>query len=121
MFSLSDRMEMLKEATKKYGDAITFDSFEGLLADYMIQKKANVVLRGLRALSDFDFEFEMALANRELAPEVETLFMMSSHEFIYLRATLANEIARLGGDVSKYVPPHVEKRLKEFYQVCNNQ
>ena len=77
-FSLEERLAMLKEATVQYSPAIEFDCFEGLLVDYMRQKKANVLLRGLRALSDFDFEFEMALANRGLAPEVETIFMMSS-------------------------------------------
>lgn len=112
-FSLEERLAMLKEATVQYSPAIEFDCFEGLLVDYMRQKKANVLLRGLRALSDFDFEFEMALANRGLAPEVETIFMMSSQEHIFLRASLVKEIARLGGDISQYVPPCIEKYLKQ--------
>ncbi|MBD3268071.1 pantetheine-phosphate adenylyltransferase [bacterium] len=116
LFPLHDRLEMIKEATREYSSVIEFDTFEGLLVDYMIHKQANVVLRGLRALSDFDFEFEMALANRALAPNVETIFMMSSQDYIYIRATLVNEIARLGGDISHYVPPCIERRLKEYYK-----
>lgn len=115
LFPLEERRAMLLEATAHFGNAVTVDAFEGLLVHYMEQKKASVVLRGLRALSDFDYEFEMALANREMAPTIETIFMMSSQEHIFLRASLVKEISRLGGRISHYVPPCVERRLNEYF------
>jgi pantetheine-phosphate adenylyltransferase len=113
LFSIEERLSMLKESTVKYSDVIEYDSFDGLLVHYMKQRNSNVILRGLRAVTDFDYEFEMALTNRGLASNIETIFMMSSQEYIYLRASLVKEIALLGGDIRKYVPECVERRLRE--------
>ena len=114
-FSTSERMEMLKESTKNMNGHIEIDSFNGLLADYMKIKKSKVVLRGLRAVSDFEYELEMALTNRHLNEEAETMFLTPSEKYIYLRASTVRQIAKLNGDVSAFVTPNVEKRLKEHY------
>ncbi|MBZ0255780.1 pantetheine-phosphate adenylyltransferase [bacterium] len=115
IFSTDERMEMLRESTQNMNGHIEVDSFNGLLADYMQIKKAKVVLRGLRAVSDFEFELEMALTNRHLNEEAETMFLTPSEKVIYLRASTVRQIAKLNGDVSAFVTPNVEKRLTEHY------
>jgi pantetheine-phosphate adenylyltransferase len=116
LFSLEERMELLRETALHISDRVEVDSFEGLLVDYFRQKKATAVLRGLRAVSDFEFEFEMALTNRRLCEEVDTIFLTPAEEFFFLRSSTVKEVAKLGGDVSSFVPSVVEKRLKEKYQ-----
>ncbi len=115
VFSTEERMEMLKESTRNMDGEIEVDSFNGLLADYMTVKKAKVVLRGLRAISDFEYELEMALTNRHLNEEAETMFLTPSEKYIYLRASTVRQIAKLKGDVSAFVTPNVEKRLAQHY------
>jgi pantetheine-phosphate adenylyltransferase len=110
-FSLAERVEMLKESLVKYKN-IEVESFDGLLVAYARKKKANIIVRGLRAVSDFDYEFQMALTNRKMAPEIETLFFMTDYKYSYLSSSFVNQIAHLGGDISELVPAPVVKRLR---------
>lgn len=110
-FSLDDRVKMLEEAVKGI-KAVVVDSFDGLLVDYARKMKASAIVRGLRAVSDFDYEFQMALTNRRMNPEVETIFMMTDYKYSYLSSSFVKQIARLGGDISSFVPKCVEKKLK---------
>ena len=116
LFSHNERVELVKEVVDQLGlSNITADHFSGLLADYMRRKKAIAVIRGLRALSDFEYEFQMALANRKIYPQFETVFLMPSEQFIYLSSSMVKEIAQNGGDISQFVPPVVEEALyKKF-------
>ena len=110
LFSVEQRLELLKKAVAgKKG--VTVDSFEGLMVDFAQEKKIGIIIRGLRATSDFDYEFQIALTNRQLASDIDTMFMMPSEKHFYLSSRLIKEISRLGGDVSKFVPPFVEKAL----------
>ncbi len=116
LFSLEERIDMLRETTRKYGHAVQVDSFDGLLVDYLVEKKAVAYIRGLRAVSDYEYEFEMAMTNRRLVPEVETVFFAPSEDFTFLRASTVKEVAKLGGNISSFVPPYVEQYLKEKFQ-----
>lgn len=111
-FSLNERVEMAREVL---GDLRNVEvvGFGGLLIDFVRQHGARVVLRGLRAVSDFEYEFQLAGMNRNLYPEMETIFLTPSEQHMFISATLVREIATLGGDVSKFVHPAVERRLKE--------
>lgn len=109
-FSLEDRVEMAKEVLAPYKNAEVC-SFEGLLMDFLHERKAKVILRGLRAASDFEYEFQMAGMNRNLFPEVETVFLTPSEQYMFISATMVREIAILGGDVSKFVQPSICERL----------
>lgn len=111
-FSVEERVEML-EAVLGDKPGIRVTSFDGLLVNYAREIGANVVIRGLRAVSDFEYEFEMALMNRHLYPEVETLFMMTSQSFFYVSSSRLKELVRLGAEVEEFVPPIVAKRLRE--------
>ncbi len=111
-FSLKDRLEMLKQALAKFKN-VDVDSFDGLLVDYARQKKAWAIVRGLRAVSDFDYEFQMALTNRKMAPGIETIFFMTDYKYSYLSSSFVRQIAKLGGDVSGMVPGPVARRLKK--------
>jgi len=110
-FSLEDRIEMLKLSVKDFKN-IRVDSFDGLLVEYVRKQKAQAIVRGLRAVSDFDYEFQMALTNRRMAPEIETIFLMTDYRYSYLSSSFVKQIANLGGDVSGLVPAPVVKRLK---------
>ena len=112
LLNIAERVKLLKQITKTF-KKVEVDRFKGLLMDYCRRKKAAVVMRGLRAVSDFEYEFQMAQMNRELNPRVETLFMMTGTEYAYLSSSIVKEITRLGGDISKFVPPTVEKMLKK--------
>jgi len=112
LFSVEERVEMIKEVTKG-NKKVEVDMFDGLLVDYAAKKKANIVLRGLRALTDFEYEFQMALTNRKLSEEVETVFMMPSESYSYLSSRVIKEIASLGGDVSDFVPKFIAQRLAQ--------
>lgn len=113
LFSVAERMEMIRETTN---DArIEVDSFEGLLVDYAKRKGANVILRGLRAVSDFEFEFQMAHINRKLGSGLETVFMMTGEEHFYVSSQFVREIASFKGEVTGLVPALVEQRLKEKF------
>lgn len=110
MFSLEERIALLKEATKNLGN-VEIDCFTGLLTDYARQKECTTMVRGLRAVSDFEYEMQMALANRKLYSNIETLFLVSSSEYAYLSSSIVKEIATLGGNVSCFVPKVVEDAL----------
>ncbi|MDE2179801.1 MAG: pantetheine-phosphate adenylyltransferase [candidate division NC10 bacterium] len=112
LFSLAERQRIIRDAVRGMR-GVSIDSFDGLLVDYMHRRGARVVIRGLRALSDFEYEFQMALMNRKLNEEIETVFLMPHERYSYLSSRLVKEIALLGGDVSQFVTPMVERMLKE--------
>jgi len=111
LFSLEERRRIIRDATREMR-GVSVDSFDGLLMDYVRRKGARVVIRGIRAMSDFEYEFQMALMNRKLCDEIETVFLMPHEKYSYLSSRLVREIALLGGDVSAFVTPMVEKMLK---------
>ena len=112
LFSLDERVAMMKSAIAPMKN-VRADIFEGLLVEYATQQKAQAIIRGLRAISDFEFEFQMALMNRKLAENIETIFMTPRETYTFLSSRIVKEIARLGGDVSPFVPPHVDAALKK--------
>ncbi|HZQ20810.1 MAG TPA: pantetheine-phosphate adenylyltransferase [Terriglobales bacterium] len=112
LFTVGERRKMLEDLTEEFKN-VRVDTFDGLTVDYAAKVKASAVLRGIRALSDYEYELQMALMNRKLRPELETVFMMPAEKYSYLSSRLVREVARLGGDVSKLVPELVEQRLKE--------
>jgi pantetheine-phosphate adenylyltransferase len=112
LFSVEERVGMLGEVCAPWPH-VTVDAFEGMLVQYARERGARVLVKGLRAVSDFEYEFQMALANKQLAPDIETLFMMTSPEYLYLSSSIVKEIARLGGDVSALVPAPVLRHLRE--------
>lgn len=114
LFTVKERVEIIKEETKKYKN-VRIESFNSLLIDYMKQKKAKTVLRGLRVISDFEYEFQMALTNRKLDPTIETVFMMTAENYAPISSRFIKEIARMGGDVSPFVTPNVVKRLEKKF------
>jgi pantetheine-phosphate adenylyltransferase len=112
LFSDDERISMIREVFKgKKG--VEVDGFDGLLVDYARRKNAKVIVRGLRAVSDFEYEFQMALTNRKLAGTVDTVFLVPHEKYTYLNSSIVREVARLGGDVSGFVPPSVRRRLEE--------
>jgi len=111
LFGLSERVEMLREVTRAWPN-VEVDVFDGLLVAYARKKKAQVILRGIRAISDYEYELQMALMNRKLEPHIETVFMMPAEAYSYLSSRLVREIARLGGSIQGLVPPAVEQRLR---------
>ncbi len=110
-FSQKERIDMVKKAVKPMKN-VSVDGFDGLLINYLRRKKIPVVVRGLRMISDFEYEFQMALMNRQIASDVETIFMMPSANYSYLSSKLIKEAASLGADIDKFVPAFVEKALK---------
>ena len=113
-FTIEDRIEMIKKSVKGLKN-VAVDSFDGLLVDYAKKIKANAVIRGLRAIADFEYEFQMALMNRKLYKEIDIVYMMPSEEYIYLSSSTVKEVASLGGNVKKFVPEIVSRKLKEKY------
>ncbi len=114
LFTLEERVAMIKEATRNNPNVI-IDSFEGLLADYVAEKEINVIVRGLRALSDFEYEFQMTFMNRKLNRHVETIFMMTGLRWFYVNSRIIKEVAVAGGSVKGLVPDVVCERLREKY------
>ncbi len=112
LFTEQERREMLEEVVRAYPN-VEVDSFDGLLVDYATRRNANLILRGIRAISDYEYELQMALMNRRLKPQIETVFMMSGEAYSFISSRLVKEVIRLGGDVSGLVPPPVEARLKK--------
>ena len=110
MFSLDERIGLVRESTAHL-PGIEVDAFDGLLVDFAERKDIQVIIRGLRAFSDFEYEFQMALTNRKLKPEVETLFLMPKQDYSYVSSSNVREVARLGGDTSQFVPLPVHKAL----------
>jgi pantetheine-phosphate adenylyltransferase len=115
LFPLEERKELAEKALAHYGAKVRVTAFHGLLIDYVLKENSRVILRGLRAISDFEFEFQMALMNRKLNDSIETLFLMPRGAYTYLSSSIIKEIGRLGGDVSAFVPPPVVKALQEKY------
>jgi pantetheine-phosphate adenylyltransferase len=114
LFTLEERLALLRTTIGAHA-AVRIGQFDGLLVDFAVAEKANAVIRGLRAVSDFEFEFQMALMNRKLQGTVETIFLMPKEDYTYLSSRLVKEIARLGGDVSKFVPGEVALALRRKY------
>mgnify|MGYP001590360873 CR=1 FL=1 len=113
-FSLEERMAMIREVIKDC-EHVYVDSFDGLLVEYLRQKGANVIIRGLRALSDFEYEFQLALMNRRLNRDIETVFLMTGFQWFYTSSTIINEAASMGGSVEGLVPDIVNTKLIELY------
>ena len=111
-FSLEERLDLMRRAVKKMPGVIV-ESFQGLTVDYAKSKNARIIIRGLRATSDFDYEFQMALTNRKLSKQVDTLFLMPSESNFYISSRLIKQIASLKGDISSYVPDFVAKAINE--------
>lgn len=116
LFTLAERLALVKTAVGHLPH-VEADSFEGLLIEYVARRKAQAVVRGLRAVSDFEFEFQLALMNRKLNGNFETIFMMPKDTYTFLSSRIVKEIAQLGGDVSAFVPAHVEAALKKKLKV----
>ncbi|MBR2923949.1 MAG: pantetheine-phosphate adenylyltransferase [Clostridia bacterium] len=109
-FSMEERLSMLKKSCADLPN-VSFDSFDGLLADYLRKKEAGIILRGLRNFSDFESEFQMAQLNRQLNPDIETFFLMASPEHVFVSSSAVREIAMFGGDISPYVPAHIAEEV----------
>jgi pantetheine-phosphate adenylyltransferase len=114
LFSVEERMEMLREAVGPYAN-VEVASFDGLLVDFAFESGAQVILRGIRAISDYELEWQMALMNRRLRPHIETVFLMAREEYSFVSSHLVKEVAKLGGDVSSMVPPAVNRRLQDRF------
>jgi pantetheine-phosphate adenylyltransferase len=114
LFSQKERVAMLQEALASESN-LTVEPFQGLLVDYATKNGIGIIIRGLRFISDFEYEFQMALMNRRLNPEIETLFLMPSETYTYVNSTLIKEIARNGGDVASFVPSRVAQSLKAAF------
>jgi pantetheine-phosphate adenylyltransferase len=115
LFPLKERLEIMIKTFEK-NDRIDIDFFEGLLVDYLKKKKINTVVRGLRAISDFEIEFQMALMNRQINQEIETIFLVPSMNYSFVSSRLVKEVYQLGGEIKSLVPGIVDKKLKEKYQ-----
>ena len=112
LFTIDERVEIARDVFKAHGN-VEIDTFDGLLVDYVASRKADVIVRGLRAVSDFEFEFQMALMNQRLNPTIDTVFMMPAEQYTYISSRLIKEVFSLGGRVHGLVPELVEQRLRE--------
>jgi pantetheine-phosphate adenylyltransferase len=119
LFTVEERVEIMQEILKPRFPTVEIEVFHGLLVEYAKHKNASAIVRGVRAVTDFEYEFQMALMNRRLAPTIETVFMMPAENYSYLSSKLVKEIAELGGSVSGLVPEIVEKRLKQRFKKVN--
>lgn len=115
LFTLEERKEMLIEILSQHPN-VSVDTFQGLTVEYTAQKNAQTIIRGLRAISDFEYEFQMALTNKKLQPSIETLFMMSQAQWSFLSSSTVREVSGMGGCVADFVPKIVEERLREKFQ-----
>jgi len=113
-FNIQERVDLINELVAD-NNRVEVDAFEGLLVDYVVRKESRVILRGLRAVTDFEFEFQLAQMNHTVCEQVETLFMMTSPECAYLSSSIVKEVGRLGGDISKFVPPQVLQALQNKF------
>jgi pantetheine-phosphate adenylyltransferase len=116
LFTLDERLDMVREVFRENQGRVQADSFHGLLVDYAERKGATVIIRGLRAISDFEYEFQMAMMNHRLKPQLETFFMMTGESEFYISSRLVKEVVSLGGDVAGLVPPNVLKKLSTKFQ-----
>ena len=115
LFTADERLALIRETLKSYA-GVSVEMFEGLLVDYVREKRGIAIIRGLRAVSDFEYELQLALMNRRLSSDIETVFMMPSEEYSYLTATIVKEISSLGGTVSGLVSAHVERALRKKFR-----
>jgi len=118
LFSVDERLELLSSSLSPYPN-VEVDAFSGLLVDYATNRGVNAILRGMRALSDFEMEFQMSLMNRRLNREIQTVFLMTGLQWVFTSSSIIKEAARFGGDVSRMVPPEVNQRLKEKFAPIN--
>ena len=116
LFTVAERLQMVREVFKGLKGRVRADSFEGLLVNYAARKRATVIIRGLRAVSDFEYEFQMAMMNHRLKPKLETFFMMTGESEFYISSRLVKEVVSLGGDVSGLVPVNVLKQLRQKFK-----
>ena len=116
LFSVEERVSMLKELTKEYGN-VTVDSFDGLLVDYMKESGATIIVRGLRAVTDFEYELQIAQTNHVEYPKAETIFLTTNLKYSYLSSSVVREFAAYGGDISKFVPSQFVDRVYEKYNM----
>lgn len=115
LFSIEERVEMARQATQQYSN-VEVQHFDGLLVDFAIRSKARIIVRGIRAISDYEFELQMALMNRRLHPALETVFLMAGEQYSFVSSRIIKEVARLGGEIGGMVPAEVETALKAKYQ-----
>lgn len=120
LFPLEERLEMLRDCLKKF-KGVEIDSFDGLLVEYAASRKAHAILRGLRAMSDFEYEFQMALMNRRLNREVQTVFLMTGLRWIFTSSSIIKEAIQFGGNINGMVPKLVQKKLKQKYGLVSEQ
>ncbi len=120
LFTLEERLQIM-EKTFENNDRIEVDHFEGLLVDYMMKRNINTVVRGLRAISDFEIEFQMALMNRQMQDSIETIFLVPSVNYSFVSSRLVKEVYKLDGEIKDMVPPIVDKKLKEVYKRKKNK
>ncbi|MCI8559401.1 MAG: pantetheine-phosphate adenylyltransferase [Lachnospiraceae bacterium] len=116
LFSVEERVKMLEEVTKEYPN-VKIRSFTGLLVEFAKECEARVIVRGLRAITDFDYELQMAQTNRIMSPDLDTIFLTTSLEYAYLSSTTVKEVAGFGGNISAFVPPYVEKKIQERMEI----
>lgn len=114
LFSVKERTALIGELIEE-NPRLKVDTFDGLLVDYVVSREARVILRGLRAVSDFEYEFQLAQMNHSISPRIETLFMMTSSQNAYLSSSIVKEVASLGGDIDKFVPPRVAQELRRKF------
>jgi len=117
LFSIAERVEMVRPNVAQFPN-VDVTSFSGLLVEFALQQEATAIIRGIRALSDFEFEFNLALMNRHLQPKIETIFVMPNEQFSYTSSTLVKQVAKLGGDVTHFVPPNVGAALREVFAIA---
>lgn len=117
LFTTDERQKLIEQATSHL-PGVSVGQCSGLLVEYAQKQNANAIIRGLRAVSDFDYEFQIALANRVLAPKITTVFLMPGEQYTYLNSSIVREVARLGGSVESFVPPHVAAALRVKYGVA---
>lgn len=116
LFTIAERIDMINEVIRDHNlKGVSVETFDGLLVDYVVQRGTNVVVRGLRALSDFDYEFQLALINRKLSRKVQSVFLMTDYKWLYVSSTIIKEAASLGGDINGLVPMVVRERLAEKF------
>jgi len=115
LFTKDERVEMIREVTKSLKN-VEVEGFDGLVVDYVHKRKATVILRGIRTISDFEYEYQMALTNRTFAQDIETVFVMAHEEYSFVSSRFIKEAASMGGDVSSFLPKEVEKRLKAKFK-----
>ena len=117
LFTVEERMTLLKESLKKFNSRVEIASYGGLLVDYAVKRNAQAILRGMRAVSDFEYEFQMALMNRKLNRDIQTVFLMTGLRWIFTSSSIIKEAVQFGGDIESMVPPVVYKKLKEKFKL----